>query len=54
MSFSTEEKDEYSIHHEYSKAITEVDINCVSAIMNYILEHGNPFEYEKKRIGKCC
>ena len=58
MSFSTGEEDEYSIHHEYSKAITEADINCVSAIMNYILERGNLFEYEKKkkkkRIGKCC
>ena len=52
MSFSTGEEDEYSIHHEYSKAITEADINCVSAIMNYILERGNLFEYEKKRKKK--
>ena len=49
MSFSTGEEDEYSIHHEYSKAITKADINCVSAIMNYILERGNLFEYEKKK-----
>ena len=48
MSFSTRKEDGYSIHHEYSKAITEADISCVSAIMNYILEDGNPFEYEKK------
>lgn len=50
MSFSTRKEDGYSIHHEYSKAITEADISCVSAIMNYILEDGNPFEYEKKRV----
>ena len=45
--FSTGEEDEYSIHQEYSKMITKTDINCVSAIMNYIRERGNPFEYEK-------
>ena len=48
MSFSAGEEDKYSLHHEYSKAITEADTSCVSAITNYILECGNPFEYEKK------
>ena len=50
MSFSTRKENEYSIHHEYSKTIKEADTSCVSAIMNYILEDGNPFEYEKKEL----
>ena len=37
VSVSIGEEDEYSIHQGYCKAITEADINCFSAIMNYIL-----------------
>ena len=41
---SLNEEDEYSLHHEFSKSITEADENCVSLVIDYILKRCNPFE----------
>ena len=37
------EDGEYSLHHEYSQTITEVDEQCVSQIVVFLLR-GNPFD----------
>ena len=43
---SVNENDEYSLHHEFSKSITEADETCVSQITEYIRERFNPFSTE--------
>ena len=45
---SVDENDEYSLHHEFSKSITEADETCVSQIIEYIRERFNPFETEEE------
>jgi len=43
-----DENDEYSLHHEFSKSITEGDETCVNQIIEYIEERFNPFETAKE------
>ena len=34
---SLDEEDDYSLHHEFSKAITDTDTHCISPVINYIM-----------------
>ena len=38
------EDNEYTVHHEFSQALTEADEECVEQIVTYIAERNNPFD----------
>ena len=44
-----DEDDEYSLHYEFSKPITESDQKSVASPMNNILLRGNPFDTEEPK-----
>ena len=37
-------KDEYSLHHEFWEQPTEVDRRCINQLASYVQERGNPFD----------
>ena len=37
---------EYSLHHEFSTAVTEADEICVTNIRNFVAQRENPFDTE--------
>ena len=39
-----DEDDQYNLHYEFSKPITESDQKSVASLMNNILQHENPFD----------
>ena len=45
---SVDDNDEYSLHNEFFKSITEADETCVRQITEYIRERFNPFETEEE------
>ena len=47
---SLNEESEYSLHHEFSDAITETDEICVNQLAEYISKYGNPFSTENYDI----
>ena len=48
------EDGEYSLHHEHSQTTTEVDEQCVSQIVVFLLKRGNPFETSYCTTHQCC
>ena len=44
-----DENDEYTLRHEFSPSLTEADEQCVSLLMEYILQRGNPFNVGKPK-----
>ena len=44
-----DEDNQYSLHYEFSKPITESDQKSVASLMNNILPHGNPFDTEEPK-----
>ena len=44
------EGDEYSLHHEFSSSLIEVDEKCVEQIVSYIAERNNPFDTGTSRV----
>ena len=42
-----DEDDEYTLHHEFSRSLTEIDTRCIAFIMGYLLQRRNPFDVDK-------
>lgn len=38
-----DEDDEFALHHEFSKSLTIQDQQCISKMLLFMLERGNPF-----------
>ena len=43
-------KDEYSLQHEFSEQRTEFDKRCVNQLASYVQERGNPFDIKEDAI----
>jgi len=41
------EDDEFSLHHEFSKATTVRDEECITEMQQYIVNSGNPFSIQE-------
>ena len=42
--------DEYSLHHEFSTAVTKADEICVTKIRNFIAQRENPFDTDRNTL----
>ena len=42
--------DEFSLHHEFSKSISETDQAAVKRMIEYIKDHGNPFDVSETSV----
>ena len=43
------EDDEYELHHEFSGTLIEKSEEYISVVVEYIQQHGNPFDISKPR-----
>ena len=41
---SLDYEDKYSLHHEFSKSITDTDVHSVNLVIDHISQRGNPFK----------
>ena len=42
--------DEYSLHHEFSTAVTKSDEICVTKIRNFIPQRENPLDTDRNTL----